>query len=111
MLDHFHDSILFTEKFFIGLYLSMVIQSFHCRILITVRTPREVRWEWGGHERLRYTLSQNMRPPQHNALLYWGIQEYNEFGIGIGGVRMRSKITPFYSFCFPADFSWRADSN
>jgi hypothetical protein len=30
------------------------------------------------------------------------------FGIGIGGVRMRRKITPFfYRFCFPADFSCR----
>jgi hypothetical protein len=66
----------------------------------------------GGHERLRCTLSENMRPPlQHysytqcNALL-----EYNVFGIGISGVRMRSKITPFPRSNFPANLSWRADS-
>jgi hypothetical protein len=35
---------------------------------------------------------------------YWN----NVFGIGMGGVRMRSKITPFSRFYFPADFSWRA---
>jgi hypothetical protein len=41
---------------------------------------------------------------QRTALL-----EY-KFGIGIGRVRMRSKITPFSSSNFTADFSWRADS-
>jgi hypothetical protein len=37
-----------------------------CKLLNTVRAPREVHWEWGEHERLRCTLSQNTRPPlQH----------------------------------------------
>jgi hypothetical protein len=32
----------------------------------TVRGPGEVRWKWGGHQRLRCALSQNIRPPlQH----------------------------------------------
>jgi hypothetical protein len=45
----------------------------------------------------------------HNALHYWRPLEYNVFGIGIAGVRMRSKITPFsLSYC-PTDYSWRAN--
>jgi hypothetical protein len=65
----------------------------------TVRAPREFSWEWSGHERLRCTLSQNMRPLLHtlfenNSLHYWRLLEYNVFGIGIRGVRMRSKIIP-----------------
>jgi hypothetical protein len=36
--------------------------------------------------------------------------EYSVFGMGIDGVRLRSKITPYSSSYFPADFSWRADS-
>jgi hypothetical protein len=48
----------------------------------TVREPREFRCEWGGHERLHCTLSQNMRPPCntiriHSALHNWRLLEYN----------------------------------
>jgi hypothetical protein len=67
--------------------------------LLTVRTdgaPREVRWERGGHERLRYTLS----PLQHYSKTQYvicaqctALLGYNGFGIGIGGVRMLSKTT------------------
>jgi hypothetical protein len=45
-----------------------------------------------------------------NALHYWRLLTYNVFGIGIFGVRMRSKITLFFRSYFPADFSWRAHS-
>jgi hypothetical protein len=37
----------------------------------TFRAPREVLWEWGGHERQRCIISQNMRPLlKHNAQHY-----------------------------------------
>jgi hypothetical protein len=53
-----------------------------------------------------------MRPPlQHYSYTQCtAILQYNVFGIGIGGLRMRGNIAPFSLSYFPADFSRRADS-
>jgi hypothetical protein len=86
-----------------------------CFYLPTICAPREVHWDWGGHDWLCCTLSQNIGLPLyiihfHNALHYWRQLEYSVIGIGISEVHMHSKITPFSHFHFPADFSWNADS-
>jgi hypothetical protein len=83
---------------------------------ITVCAPREVLWEWGGVGMNDYALLFNktcVHPCKtiriHNAL-YWRLLEDNVFRIGVGGVRMRSKIAPLSRSYFPTDFSWRADN-
>jgi hypothetical protein len=67
-------------------------------IVRALSVPREFLWEWSGHERLSCTLSENMRPPCNTSYTQCTVPlrllEYNVFGIGIGGVRMSSKIIP-----------------
>jgi hypothetical protein len=73
-----------------------------------MRSPLWVEWAWTA---TLYSFTKHASTPA-TLLVYTthcstGIQC---FGIGIGGVRMRSNITPFSRCYIPADFSWREES-
>jgi hypothetical protein len=73
---------------------SLMSHTGSCSSSSTVRASREVHWEWGGHEQLRFTPSQNMRPPliHYSYTQCTALPEYNVFGIETDG--MRCKMTP-----------------
>jgi hypothetical protein len=63
-----------------------------CHSKSTVRAPREVCWEWSG----LYFFTKHASTPQHYSYTQSiAVLQYNVFGTGIRGVRMRSKKTPF----------------
>jgi hypothetical protein len=70
----------------------------------TDRAPTEIRWEWGGHERLR---SQNRCRPLHTLFVYTMHCTTTDYWSTMCLEQEKAFFSRSY---FPADFSWRAYS-